>query len=441
MRVAAAVVICPMPEEVEPVLELARAEHARITPVGAPGSLRAWRVHVKRLRFLLVQCGIGLTQAACGVTWALGKVSTHQVYLCGTAGGLGEDIQIGDVVVGTGFRYSMADATAFGYEPGQIPGQPQEFTGVHRHGNLDDFFAKELPSFPVHRGLMLSGDSFVTASMVDGLLKTHPGALSVDMETAAAAQVANDFGASMLAVRGISDLCSPKAAADFDAGVGSASERAAQVLWALLAHTRRVDRRPRKVFSSAMLTAGVFAAVAIAAGAKEKEPADLPQELADELTAHMTPEDFQRFAGLVAAGIAVAAENPDFQLPAQHYDRMRTRMLDDLEIPHGPGKHAWPPSSQTVMKRLDCKWNDVLTRVGLGPVTRRTAPRRRYSDEDYNTAIYDFHTWATSEGLDPSYASYQEWLGKQKDRRPSGASVRQHYGSWADAILSLYVTD
>lgn len=439
MRVAAAVVLCPMPEEAEPFLERARSEHARITPVGAPGSLRAWRIHVKRTRFLLVQCGIGLTSAASGLTWALGKVSTHQVYISGSAGGLGENVDVGDVVIGTSFRYATADATAFGYEPGQIPGQPREFPGLHRHGNLEEFLASINPGFAVRSGLMLSGDSFVTADAAEGLRATHSGALSVDMETAAAAQVAHDFGAAILAVRGISDLCTPKAASDFDEGLGSAAERACRIVWELLAQTRKPERRPRKVFSTQMLTAGVYAAVALETGAEPIEGGELPSEMREELSKQMSTEDLERFSGLIAAGIDKARSNPQLHLPAQRYDRMRTRLLDDLEIPHGPGKHAWPPSSQTVMKRLDRSWNEVLKLVGLDPITRRSAPRRRYEAEDYQDAISSFHAWAQQTGNDPSYASYQRWLEDEKVRRPSGASVRQHYGSWADAILSLYM--
>ena len=45
----------------------------------------------------------------------------------GTAGGLGREVEVGDVCVSTTLAYTDADATAFGYAHGQIPGQPAVF--------------------------------------------------------------------------------------------------------------------------------------------------------------------------------------------------------------------------------------------------------------------------------------------------------------------------
>lgn len=39
-------------------------------------------------------------------------------------------MNVGDLVVGTQFRYADADATAFGYAPGQVPGMPESFTAA-----------------------------------------------------------------------------------------------------------------------------------------------------------------------------------------------------------------------------------------------------------------------------------------------------------------------
>ena len=68
---------------------------------------------------------------------------------------------------------------------------------------------------------------------------SFPDALATDMETAALAQTAFRFGVPFLAVRGISDLCSPLEAGEFATHVDDAADRSAAVVAALLAELRR----------------------------------------------------------------------------------------------------------------------------------------------------------------------------------------------------------
>ncbi len=42
----------------------------------------------------------------------------------GSAGGIGEGLKVGDIVISDKVAYFDADATGFGYEPGQLPGMP-----------------------------------------------------------------------------------------------------------------------------------------------------------------------------------------------------------------------------------------------------------------------------------------------------------------------------
>ncbi|WP_427189115.1 5'-methylthioadenosine/S-adenosylhomocysteine nucleosidase, partial [Bifidobacterium longum] len=42
----------------------------------------------------------------------------------GSAGGIGQGLQVGDIVISDKVAYFDADATGFGYKPGQIPGMP-----------------------------------------------------------------------------------------------------------------------------------------------------------------------------------------------------------------------------------------------------------------------------------------------------------------------------
>ena len=177
---------------------------------------------------LLVQCGIGLVNSATAAAVAISATSTRVVISAGSAGGVGEDVRVGDVVVGSTYLYSGADARAFGYALGQVPGMPETYTGDQNL--LDAALGADIPDLRVLAGTMISGDSFIDASTVDAIRTAFPGALSTDMESAALAHTSHLYGVPFLSVRGISDVCGPAAGADFLTHVDDAAERSARVV-------------------------------------------------------------------------------------------------------------------------------------------------------------------------------------------------------------------
>jgi len=177
---------------------------------------------------LLVQCGIGLVNSATAAAVAISATSTRVVISAGSAGGVGEDVRVGDVVVGSTYLYSGADARAFGYALGQVPGMPETYTGDQNL--LDAALGADIPDLRVLAGTMISGDAFIDASTVDSIRTAFPGALSTDMESAALAHTSHLYGVPFLSVRGISDLCGPAAGADFLTHIDDAAERSVRVV-------------------------------------------------------------------------------------------------------------------------------------------------------------------------------------------------------------------
>jgi adenosylhomocysteine nucleosidase len=177
---------------------------------------------------LLVQCGIGLVNSATATAVAISATSTRVVISAGSAGGVGEDVSVGDVVVGSAYIYSGADARAFGYSLGQVPGMPESYTSDQ--DLLEAAVGADVPDLRVLAGTMISGDAFIDASTVDAIRTAFPGALSTDMESAALAHTSHLYGVPFLSVRGISDLCGPSAGADFLTHVDDAAERSARVV-------------------------------------------------------------------------------------------------------------------------------------------------------------------------------------------------------------------
>ncbi|TFH52198.1 5'-methylthioadenosine/S-adenosylhomocysteine nucleosidase [Actinomyces viscosus] len=244
-RTSAAVIIsCAMAEEAQPFLD-ALPERAGATPPTLLGPAQAWSLHLpgNDRELILVRSGIGLVAAASALAAVLAQVRPSAIVSAGTTGGLGREVEVGDVCTSANLAYTDADATAFGYVRGQTPGQPETFTGdpgllarLEQVGQAALRGATESSGTARLRvGQMLAGNSFVTAANVADTREVFPTALSTDMESTALAQVAASAGVPFLSVRGVSDLCGPEAGQDFHIAAEEAAARSAAVVLALLA--------------------------------------------------------------------------------------------------------------------------------------------------------------------------------------------------------------
>lgn len=222
------VVVTAMGVEASPFLD--RATHVG-DEVGVAGATHRL-LDVDGARVLLVTCGIGLVNAASAATLALHGSGARALLSAGSAGGMGLDVRVGDVVVGASTVYGAADARVFGYALGQVPGMPARFDADP--GLLAAAGGVDAGGLTVRTGTILSSDVFVDAERVVALREAFPDALACDMESTALAHTAHLADVPFLSVRGISDLCGPIAGVDFSAHVDDAAERSATVVLGLL---------------------------------------------------------------------------------------------------------------------------------------------------------------------------------------------------------------
>lgn len=192
---------------------------------------------------LLVVTGIGLTNAVIAATSILSRVIPKAYILAGTTGGLHPDVQLGDLVVATSTLYHDADATAFGYLPGQVPRMPAEYTADERLVELartavaDGFADPDSAehSQQSHFGMVSSSNSFVDASQVSSVRTKFPQTLAVDMETAAAAQTCWSFACPWISLRAVSDLCDPDAGKVFETSAPNAYQQSFELVKRVIA--------------------------------------------------------------------------------------------------------------------------------------------------------------------------------------------------------------
>lgn len=223
-----AVVLVAMDDEAAPFLDLAsevgepervgRAELRHVTLAGQP--------------ILLVRSGIGFVNATAAGTSAILRHGVDVPLIsAGSAGGLGKDVAVGDVVLGSRLVNADADARAFGYVLGQVPGMPEAYDAAPGLADAVRQAATTVAGQVLREGTIGSGEKFATADLALRLRADFPDMLAIDMESAALAQLCHNFGTDFVSVRAVSDLCAPDGT-EFLTHVDDAALRSAQVVTA-----------------------------------------------------------------------------------------------------------------------------------------------------------------------------------------------------------------
>lgn len=148
----------------------------------------------------LMQCGIGKVNAALGAAALIDKCHPAMVINSGVAGGTGAGASVADIVLANKVAYHDVWLGP-GTTAGQAGDCPLYFLPP---STLDvEAVAREIGA---KTGLVASGDIFVCREDdLKRILEVHPGAIAVDMESAAIAQVCHKRGVPMVCLRIVSD--------------------------------------------------------------------------------------------------------------------------------------------------------------------------------------------------------------------------------------------
>jgi hypothetical protein len=200
------------------------------------------------------------------------------------------------------------------------------------------------------------------------------------------------------------------------------------------------------VFSPAVIESGVWYLLACdlqlpADPAIALKELDLVQgqEIAAALRQdELDPETVAMVLCRVAAARSYALQNPLVTLTKARFDSVRRQVLDDLGLTSAQGLAPWPPTSQTVMKRLGGGyWADALRGIGITPHTRgRSRGLVVFEEGEYDAAVVDFLAQSTATGQPATFEAYGEWVDSEDRagrRRPSQGAVRLRYTSWINA--------
>jgi adenosylhomocysteine nucleosidase len=166
---------------------------------------------------ILLRSGIGKVNAAMSTTILLEKYAPDYVINTGSAGGYDPVLNVGDLVISTEVRHHDVDVTVFGYEYGQVPKLPAAFEANKELILVAENCAKEIHGIQTLQGLIATGDSFMNDPVrVDYIRDKFTDIKAVEMEAAAIAQVAHQFGVPFVIIRSISDIAGKESNISFD---------------------------------------------------------------------------------------------------------------------------------------------------------------------------------------------------------------------------------
>ena len=188
---------------------------------------------------------IGKVAAATTAAVLIERFGVQRIVFTGVAGGLGEGVKVGDVVVAADFIQHDLDASPLfpRYEVPLYGRSRFEGDAVLSMQLLDaarcvlasgDVHAP-YPAARVHHGLMASGDRFVSGAaesmaLLGALATAGHAVLAVEMEGAAVAQVCHDYAVPFASVRTISDRADDSAHVDFPLFVQEVASRYARAI-------------------------------------------------------------------------------------------------------------------------------------------------------------------------------------------------------------------
>lgn len=177
---------------------------------------------------LLVRGGVGKVNSARVCQVITDKFNLDAIINVGSAGGLNDNLNIGDIVVGEKLVQHDFDVTAFGREKGFIPETGKFFESdkelLEKSKNI------KIQSQKILTGIIGSGDIFLTDINLKETIKKDFNCCCVEMEGAAIAQVCTLNEMPFLVIRSISDIPNGNNELDFNEYLKLASKNCANFI-------------------------------------------------------------------------------------------------------------------------------------------------------------------------------------------------------------------
>jgi adenosylhomocysteine nucleosidase len=221
-------VLAALQEELGDLIEAMREEGAMRTVTLGRREYHTGTVH--GVPCVVTLARIGKVAAAASASVLIHVFGVDNIVFTGVAGGVGRGVRVGDIVVADSLLQHDLDASPL-FPRYEVPlldrarFSADEVLADRLAAACERFVADEgaaltkrfaLDGVRVHRGMIISGDRFVSSAVeVAALAEALPDALAVEMEGAAIAQVCYEHDVPCAVVRTISDTADDHAHMSF----------------------------------------------------------------------------------------------------------------------------------------------------------------------------------------------------------------------------------
>ena len=175
-----------------------------------------YRGKINGIDTVVAVAGVGKVNAAvCAQTMIL-EYSPDYIINTGVAGGLSEELKIGDVAVADKVAEHDMDTSPLGDELGFITGIDRVYMPCDEYisGLMYDA-AKSVDGINAVRGTIASGDQFIASEEQRGFIKKNFSAVAAEMEGAAIGHVCTMNNVKFVVLRAISDGANSDSTIDF----------------------------------------------------------------------------------------------------------------------------------------------------------------------------------------------------------------------------------
>ena len=198
-----------------------------------------WAGTLSGLPAVVVQCGVGKVNAALCAQAMIDHYSPRLELNLGVAGGIGENVHIGDVVIATAcVEYDFDTSAVDQWPAGQLtlPGYEEPMRFLPCGQTLAHILSRAAEGLygRAHLGIVATGDKFVADPRFGEYLQKEFGALACEMEGGAIAHACLVNKIPCAVLRTISDNAHDSETVDFVTFAKSSADKAQQLLRAVL---------------------------------------------------------------------------------------------------------------------------------------------------------------------------------------------------------------
>ena len=192
-------------------------------------NLTFYETRMNNIEIVLVESGIGKVNAARTTQILIDNMKVDYIFNVGVAGGIDKSLKVGDIIIGEKLVQHDFDVTPFKYVKGEIP-------NVGTFIDSDEYLVQlaEKSINEAKKGVIASGDIFVTESWMSEKINKKFNALCVEMEGASIAQVCYLCHIPFLIIRSISDVPNNDNVVTYEEFLESSSKKIAEGMYRII---------------------------------------------------------------------------------------------------------------------------------------------------------------------------------------------------------------